>query len=73
MVEIDIKILKVFFYVYKFKNVSLAARQIDMSQPAVSNLLNKLRKYYSDPLFIRVENEMRPTYRSLMPNLTWTM
>ena len=65
VVEIDIKILKVFFYVYKFKNVSLAARQIDMSQPAVSNLLNKLRKYYSDPLFIRVENEMRPTELSI--------
>lgn len=61
MVEIDIKILKVFLYVYKLKNVSFAARQLEMSQPAVSNLLNKLRKYYADPLFIRVENEMRPT------------
>lgn len=61
MVEIDIKILKVFLYVYKLKNVSFAARQLDLSQPAVSNLLNKLRKYYADPLFIRVDNEMRPT------------
>lgn len=61
VVEIDIKILKIFLYVYKFKNVSLAARELGLSQPAVSNLLNKLRKYYSDPLFIRVENEMRPT------------
>lgn len=61
MIEIDIKILRIFFYIYKYKNVSSAARQIEMSQPAVSNLLNKLRKYYNDPLFIRVNNEMRPT------------
>lgn len=61
MFEIDIKILKVFLYVYKFKSVSIAARELDFSQPAVSNLLNKLRKYYADPLFIRVDNEMRPT------------
>ncbi len=65
MVEIDIKILKVFLYVYKLKNVSLAANQLGMSQPAVSNLLNKLRKYYVDPLFVRVENEMRPTELSI--------
>ncbi|AMW79162.1 LysR family transcriptional regulator [Acinetobacter sp. TGL-Y2] len=65
MVEIDIKILKVFLYVYKLKNVSVAASQLGMSQPAVSNLLNKLRKYYVDPLFIRVENEMRPTELSI--------
>ncbi len=65
MVEIDIKILKVFLYVYKLKNVSVAATQLGMSQPAVSNLLNKLRKYYVDPLFVRVENEMRPTELSI--------
>lgn len=61
MVEIDIKVLKIFLYVYKFKSVSIAARELELSQPAVSNLLNKLRKYYVDPLFIRVDNEMRPT------------
>lgn len=61
MVELDIKILKIFLYVYKFKNVSIAARELNFSQPAVSNLLNKLRGYYADPLFIRVDNEMRPT------------
>ena len=65
MVEIDIKILKVFLYVYKLKNVSVAANQLGMSQPAVSNLLNKLRKYYVDPLFVRVESEMRPTELSI--------
>lgn len=50
---------------YKLKNVSVAATQLGMSQPAVSNLLNKLRKYYVDPLFVRVENEMRPTELSI--------
>lgn len=65
MVEIDIKILKVFLYIYKLKNVSVAAQQLGMSQPAASNLLNRLRKYYADPLFVRVDNEMRPTELSM--------
>ncbi|MEG2568620.1 MAG: LysR family transcriptional regulator, partial [Acinetobacter sp.] len=34
---------------------------LDMSQPAVSNLLNKIRQHYSDPLFLRIGNEMLPT------------
>ena len=32
-----------------------------MSQPAVSNCLNKIRQHFNDPLFLRVGNEMLPT------------
>ncbi len=61
MFELDCKLLSVFFYVYKFKSVSLAAEQLAMSQPTVSNILNKIRQHYNDPLFLRIGNVMVPT------------
>lgn len=61
MFELDCKLLIIFFYVYKFKNVTAAALHLNLSQPAVSNMLNKIRKFYNDPLFLRIENEMLPT------------
>ena len=32
-----------------------------LTQPSVSNGLNKIRQHFNDPLFIRVGNEMIPT------------
>ena len=61
MFELDCKLLSIFFYVYKFKSVSLAADHLEMSQPTVSNILNKIRQHYNDPLFLRIGNEMVPT------------
>ncbi len=61
MFELDCKLLSIFFYVYKYKSVSLAAEHLDMSQPTVSNILNKIRQHYNDPLFLRIGNEMMPT------------
>ena len=61
MFELDCKLLSVFLYIYKFKSVSLAAEHLDMSQPTVSNILNKIRQHYNDPLFLRIGNEMLPT------------
>ena len=61
MFELDFKLLSIFFYVYKFKSVSLAADHLEMSQPTVSNILNKIRQHYNDPLFLRIGNEMVPT------------
>ncbi|EZQ01135.1 MULTISPECIES: LysR family transcriptional regulator [unclassified Acinetobacter] len=61
MYELDCKLLSIFFHVYKFKSVSIAAEQLQMSQPAVSNILNKIRQHYNDPLFLRIGNEMIPT------------
>ena len=61
MYDIDIKILNIFYCIYRFKSISEAANYLNLSQPTLSNLLNKLRKYYNDPLFLRVGNEMLPT------------
>ena len=59
--ELDCKLLSIFYYIYKFKSVSVAAEHLAMSQPTVSNILNKIRLHYNDPLFLRIGNEMVPT------------
>lgn len=61
MFELDCKLLSVFLYIYKYKSVSVAAEYLAMSQPTVSNILNKIRQHYNDPLFLRIGNEMVPT------------
>lgn len=61
MFDIDYKLLTIFYYIYKFKSVSLAGEHLNMGQPTVSNLLNKVRQHYNDPLFLRIGNEMLPT------------
>lgn len=61
MFELDFKLLSIFYYIYKFKSVSATADHLALSQPAVSNLLTKIRQYYHDPLFLRIGNEMVPT------------
>lgn len=61
MFELDCKVLNIFLYVYKHKSVSVAAEHLGMNQPTVSNILNRIRQHYNDPLFLRIGNEMVPT------------
>jgi DNA-binding transcriptional LysR family regulator len=46
------------------KNVSLAAAELGLSQPAVSHALSRLRQHYKDPLFHREKGRMEPTPRA---------
>lgn len=57
----DMNLLVVFDAVMNEKSVSRAARRIGMSQPAVSNALNRLRDQLQDQLFIRTPDGVRPT------------
>lgn len=41
--------------------MSIAAEHLGMTQPTVSNILNRIRQHYNDPLFLRIGNEMMPT------------
>ena len=49
---------------YDELNVSRAARQLGMSQPAVSKALRRLREAFDDPLFVRGPNGIVPTPRA---------
>ncbi|HEY4739868.1 MAG TPA: LysR family transcriptional regulator, partial [Candidatus Acidoferrales bacterium] len=46
------------------RSVSGAARRVHLSQPAMSNLLSRLRKAFGDPLFERSGQRMVPTERA---------
>lgn len=61
MKDLDLRLLSVFDEVYKTRSVSGAAEVLDMSQPAVSVALAKLRRHYGDPLFVRTSAGMEPT------------
>ncbi|MBI5129615.1 MAG: LysR family transcriptional regulator [Rhodopseudomonas palustris] len=62
--NVDLNLLIVFDAVYSTGNISHAARQLALSQPAVSNALTRLREHFDDPLFVRAGRGVKPTLRS---------
>jgi len=60
----DLNLLVVFDAVYSAGNISHAAKQLSLTQPAVSNALARLRERFDDPLFVREGRNMKPTLRS---------
>ena len=62
--QIDFKLLLCLNSLLEHKNVSRAADQMQMSQPAMSRALGKLRELFNDPLFIRTSHGMEPTARA---------
>jgi DNA-binding transcriptional LysR family regulator len=65
LATIDLKLLVVFDAVMEEHSVSRAAQRLGMSQPAMSNALNRLRYLLKDQLFLRTAEGMRPTARAL--------
>ncbi|HEY5806958.1 MAG TPA: LysR family transcriptional regulator [Povalibacter sp.] len=59
--EIDLNLLVVFDALLRTRSVTNAARQLGMSQPATSFALNRLRKMFGDPLFVRTSRGIHPT------------
>jgi DNA-binding transcriptional LysR family regulator len=47
------------------RNVTQAANQLNLSQPAMSNGLRRLRELFDDPLLVRTSDGMTPTERAL--------
>ena len=47
----DLNLLLLFKVLYEELNVSSAANRLNLSQPALSHKLNKLRQEFADPLF----------------------
>lgn len=61
----DLNLLRVLDALLRDRNVSRAAERLSLSQPAVSNALNRLRELLDDPLLVRVGRAMQPTPRAL--------
>jgi DNA-binding transcriptional LysR family regulator len=62
--SLDLNLLLVFDAVYSERSISRAANKLNLSQPAVSNALARLRKRLEDPLFERNAQGMSPTPRA---------
>lgn len=59
--DIDLNLLVVFQQVFQQRQISAAAKQLRLSQSAVSNALARLRKTVGDELFVRTAAGMQPT------------
>ncbi len=59
--EFDLNLLVIFEAVLAESSISRAADRLDLSQPAVSNALARMRKATGDRLFVRLGNGMVPT------------
>ena len=61
----DLNLLLVFDALMDERNVTRAAERLHLSQPAVSAALNRLRDFFGDPLFVRVQRGILPTPRAI--------
>jgi len=59
--EMDLNLLVVFKHLLAERSVSRVADVLELSQPAVSNALSRLRKLLGDELFLRTPAGMVPT------------
>ncbi len=60
----DLNLLPVFITLMEERSVTRAAERLGITQPALSNALNRLRDLLHDPLFIRERYGMQPTQKA---------
>ena len=61
---LDLNLLRVFDTVMSERNLTRAAEQLAMTQPAVSNALRRLRESVGEALFTRSGFGVKPTARA---------
>ena len=73
--DVDLNLLYVFHVLIEELNVTKAATRLNVSQPAVSRSLSRLRDVFNDPLFIRTSHGLTATARTqnLAPFLSDTL
>ena len=59
--QIDLNLLVIFQQLLQERRVSLVASKLGLTQPTVSNALNRLRNQLGDELFLRTSKGMEPT------------
>lgn len=59
--DIDLNLLRVFQAIMEERSLTLAAVRLEITQPAVSYALGRLRKLFDDGLFVRTPDGMLPT------------
>ena len=59
--DFDLNLMRVFLAVLHERSVTRAAQRLNLTQPAVSYALGRLREQFDDPLFVRTATGMQPT------------
>ena len=62
--RVDLNLLVVLDVLLSERNVTRAARRLNMSQPATSTALARLRKQFDDPLLVKIGRTLHPTARA---------
>jgi DNA-binding transcriptional LysR family regulator len=67
----DLRLLQAFTVLVAERSVTRAAQRLDLSQPAASHCLSRLRTLFGDPLLVRSGNQLVPTERAeaLLPEI----
>ena len=63
--RLDLNLLQVFDMVMIERNVTRASRRLGLTQPAVSNAINRLRTLFEDALFNKTAKGVEPTLRAV--------
>ena len=63
--RVDLNLLVYLDVLLREKSVTKAANQLGITQPAMSNVLKRLRDLFKDPLLIRTSEGMVPTARAI--------
>jgi DNA-binding transcriptional LysR family regulator len=59
--QVDLNLFVVLEAIYREGNVTRAGHQLNLTQPAISHALKRLRELLQDPLFVRQGTHMMPT------------
>src|SRR5437762_8893929 len=63
--DLDLHALRVLDVLFRERSLTRAAEALHTQQPALSKTLARLRRYFNDPLFVRVALHMEPTAKAL--------
>ncbi|AXY01826.1 LysR family transcriptional regulator [Vibrio alfacsensis] len=58
---LDLNLLRTFVVLMQEKNMRKASQRLFVSQPAISQSLQKLRNHFNDELFVKVKTGLEPT------------
>ena len=65
LVNVDFRTLQIFLTLMAERGVTATSLVVGVSQPAITQALNKLRKTFGDPLLVRSPQGMQPTEKAL--------
>ena len=65
MAGFDLNLLRIFDAVWRHRNLSRAATELELTQSTLSHALGRLREQLDDPLFVRTGHGMQPSARAV--------